>query len=224
MKGYGMKKGMALGCLAAMMALVPAAMAQEGTAVHMGFGAEYRDAPDLERLMGGNGLWGGSFQVRICPARYPKLGIDMRVGGLLSLKSESFPSNGAQCDLDTTFACVPAELGLVAMLPVGDVVSLYGGGGVGYYYYYCEGDFKFTWRRNRTQQVTEHFKMDGDFGWYAVGGAAFHMGPVVSFFAEIRYTDTETAFSDPGKYDLPEEGNSYDLGGFGALIGFIFKL
>lgn len=96
--------------------------------------------------------------------------------------------------------------------------------GGGYYYYYCEGDFKFTWRRNRTQQVTEHFKMDGNFGWYAVGGAAVHMGPVASFFAEIRYTDTETAFSDPGKYDLPEEGNSYDLGGFGALIGFMFKL
>ena len=130
-----MKTWKAIACVLAVLAAVPAVQADEErnwSVANLGVGVQYWNAKDLD-YFDGDGLWGANFLVRIRPIEY--LGIDLRIGGEAAWEGESIRVNGKKYDTDVAFGCVPAEAGLVLMLPVGNVVTLYGGGGVGYYYY-----------------------------------------------------------------------------------------
>ena len=207
-----------LACLLALMTAVPAVLAADDFAVfNLGIGAQYWNAKDIDSSndFDSDGLWGGNIIFRIRPIKY--LGIDFRAGASANWDGESYKIDGRRYEEDETFTCVPLEIGVVAMLPIGNVVTLYGGPGAGYYYY----NFKYSSYSTRhghhyREEYDEDIKLDDDFGWYAVLGANFQICRHFSLFGEARYTDTETSIKDF------EEAGKIDCSGVGVQIGAMF--
>ncbi len=214
-----MKSAKLIACLLALLAAAPAVRADDGYAVfNLGLGAQYWDAKDIDSTwdFDSDGMWGGNIIIRIRPVKY--LGIDLRGGGIVNWDGESYKgSDGRRYHEDETFTCVPLEVGLVAMLPLGDVVTLYGGPGAGYYYY----NFNYSSHSSRHghhyhKEFDEDIKLKHDFGWYALGGLNIQLCPHFSLFGEVRYTDTETEFKDI------EDSPKIDCSGIGFQAGMMF--
>ena len=218
-----MKKLTVLACLAAMLALVPASMAQERThsVFNIGLGAQFWSPKELDDFLDKDNMWGGNLLIRIRPVQY--FGIDLRAGASAAWTSDTYHYyDGESVDEDVTLGCVPLELGAVLMLPLGDTLTLYGGGGGGYYTYDCDLDISQGHRQHRSWKIDESVDMDNDFGWYALGGLEVRLCPHLSLYAEVRYTSTETSISHPEDYDFPEEKSDFDMSGVGARAGLIF--
>lgn len=218
-----MKSWKALVCVLAMLAAVPAAelqAAEDFSVCNIGIGCQYWNAKDLDEF-DADGMFGLNLILRIRPIKY--LGIDLRIGGEGAWEGETIRVDGRRYDTDVVFGCVPAEAGLVLMLPVGDVVTLYGGGGVGYYYYDLDVESHTHHRHSRWEHDDEHIKMEDDVGWYALVGLNFQLCPHFSVFVEGRYTDTATKFKHPEDYGLSEsENEDIDISGVGGQIGLMF--
>lgn len=87
-----------------------------------------------------------------------------------------------------------------------NIALLYAGLGVGYYIFNTDGAVS----------------LDNNFGWYAVGGAHFGLGPV-GVFGEIKYTKLSADFKgvDPNITDVPK---SLDADGIGFNVGVSFGM
>lgn len=213
-----MKSWKTLACLLALLTAVPAVRAADDFAVfNLGVGGLYWAAKDIDGSndFDSDGLWGGSIILRIRPIKY--LGIDFRAGAAFNWDGESYREDGRRYEDDETFTCVPLEIGVVAMLPLGNVVTLYGGPGAGYYYYnYNYSSYSSRHGHHYHKEYDEDIKLEDDFGWYAVLGATFQVCRHFSIFAEARYTDTET---EPKDFDVDEK---IDCSGVGGQVGVIF--
>ena len=179
----------------------------------LGMGLQYWHADDMD-ILDKDGMGGANLIARYRPIPY--LGFDFRVGCSGVWDGDKFRgANGRRYETDVTFLCVPVELGVLGMLPVGKSVTLYAGPGVGYYWY--DIDVKTTSKHHHHYHTewNEHVKLDDDFGWYAVAGADWRIVPCLSLFAEARYTGTETNI----RHDKSAE---IDCRGFGGQIGVFF--
>lgn len=219
-----MKRLTLLACLAAVLQLVTAAAAQDGATdpvvVAVGIGAQFWSPKALDDFMDEAALWGGDLLVRVRPVRY--FGIDLRAGVVGAWASKTYCYDNYRFDCDVDFTCVPLELGAVLMLPLGDSLTLYGGGGGGYYTYDCDMEISLGHRHYSSWEIDERVDLDNDFGWYALGGLEVCLCPHLSLYAEVRYTSTETAISHPGHYLFPEGANDFDMSGVGARAGLLF--
>lgn len=221
-----MKRLTLLACLAAMLPLVPAASAQDDATgpgkVAVGIGAQFWAPKALDDFMDEPALWGADLLVRVRPVRY--FGIDLRAGAVGAWASETYWYDGYRYDGDVTFTCVPLEFGAVLMLPLGDSLTLYGGGGGGYYTYDCDIEISPGHRhhRYRSWKIDESVDMENDFGWYALAGLEVRLCPHLSLYAEARYTSTEISISHPDDYDFPVEESDFDMSGVGARAGLMF--
>ena len=212
-----MKSWKTLACLLALLTAVPAVRAADDYAIfNLGIGAQYWDAKDIDGSndFDSDGLWGGNIIFRIRPIKY--LGIDFRIGASANWEGESYKVDGRRYTEDETFTCVPVEIGLVGMLPLGSVVTLYGGPGAGYYYYnYNYSSHSTRHGHHYREEYDEDLDLEDDFGWYAVVGATFQICRHFSLFGEVRYTDTETEVKDWDDMKI-------DCSGIGGQIGAIF--
>ena len=213
-----MKSWKILVCLLAVLTAVPAVRADDDFAVfNLGIGGMYWNAKDIDSSndFDSDGLWGGSIIFRIRPIKY--LGIDFRAGGAFNWDGESYKEDGRRYEEDETFTCVPLEIGVIGMLPLGNVVTLYGGPGAGYYYY------NFNYSKSSTrhghhyrEEYDKDIDLEDDFGWYAVLGANFQICRHFSLFGEARYTDTDTKVEDV------KNAPKIDCSGVGVQIGAMF--
>jgi opacity protein-like surface antigen len=203
-------------CLLALAALVLPALAQEANpapAFSLGMGLQYWHADDMD-ILDKDAMGGANLIARYRPMPY--LGIDFRLGCSGVWDGDKYRVDGKRYETDVVFLCVPVELGLLGMLPVGDTVTLYAGPGVGWYWY--DIDIKTTTKHHHHYHTewNKHVKLEDDIGWYAVAGADFRLLPWLSLFAEARYTGTETNVKH-------EKSAEIDCSGFGGQIGILFN-
>lgn len=206
-----MKKMKLLACLLAL-STVAAASAFAAPGFSLGLGVQYWDAEDAD-LLDEDGMWGGSVLMRVRPCDY--LGIDFRLGGLGIWDSSKWREGGTKYEVDSTFLCCPFEIGLVGMLPLSDVLTLYGGPGVGYYYYDIDIEKSSKHHHHYHSDWTEHIRLEDDFGWFAVAGLNVKLAPCLSLFGEVRYTETETSMKDNKNW-------KFDASGVGGQVGIMF--
>lgn len=207
-----MKKMKLLACLLALATAVGTVSALGAPGFSLGLGVQYWDAEDASEF-DKDGMWGGSVIARVRPIDY--FGIDFRAGGMGIWDSKTYRINGQKYETDAAFWCCPFEVGLLLMLPVSDVFTIYGGPGVGYYYYDIDIETTTKHGHHWHSERSDHIKLDDDFGWYAVAGAKFQFAPCFSIFGEARYTDTETSFKDA-------KSDKIDCSGFGVQVGCMF--
>ena len=208
-----MKKTKFLACLLALATVAGAASAlADSRMFSLGAGVQYWNAKDAD-LIDKDGLGGGGIVFRLRPIDY--LGIDFRAGAVGVWNSDTWRTNGTKYKTETTFYCIPLELGLVAMLPLNDVFTVYAGPGVGYYYY--DVDIKTTSRHHHHyhSEWEDHIRLEDDFGWYALAGVNVRLAPCFSLFGEVRYTDTETSLKHM-------DDSAFDASGVGGQVGFLF--
>ena len=212
-----MKNWKALACMLAMLAVVPATQALgdgNWSIFNIGLGGQYWDAKDIDDF-DTDGMWGGNVILRIRPIQY--LGIDIRGGFSGNSDGDSYKIDGRRYESDITFECVPLEAGLVAMLPVGDIITLYGGPGVGYYWYNLNlNEHSSRHGHHYRKEYNEDIDLEDDFGWYALAGINFQLCPHFSLFGEVRYTDTETKLEDV------DNAEKIDCSGIGFQAGVMF--
>lgn len=205
-----------LACLAALAAIALPAAAQQGAPDHpvfsLGFGGQYWHAKDLD-YFDEDGMWGVNLIARIRPSAY--FAIDLRAGASGVWDAEKYRVDGEKYKTDVTFSCYPVEAGLLLMLPVGDIVTFYGGGGGGYYNYDIDIETSAKHGHHYDSKYHEHVKVDDDFGWYAVGGVNFSVARCLSLFGEVRYTGTETKLKE-------DKSEKIDCSGIGGQIGILF--
>ena len=214
-----MKKWKMLVCVLAMLPAVPFAKADYvSSGGGFGIGAQYWNMSDLSDVYDGGGMWGGAFTIRLRPLKY--IGVDLRTGFMWT-----------QCDYlklcdryakDDRLWNVPLEAGVVVTYPIGDVLMLYGGGGVGYYIYGESAEILEQVGQRRVWTDTD-IELENDVGWFAVAGINLRLGEGASLVVEGRYTSTQIALKHPEEYT--DGNNSYgdsDASGFGAQIGFMF--
>jgi opacity protein-like surface antigen len=211
-----MKSLKTFACLLALLTAVPAVRAGDFSVFNLGLGAQYWNARDVDNF-DTDGMVGGNVIIRIRPIEY--LGLDFRAGASGNWDGESYRDyDGTRYKSDVTFSCVPLEAGLVAMLPIGGVLTLYGGPGVGYYFYNLNiRERSSRHGHHQHTELDEDIDMENDFGWYAVLGATIKLCPHLAIFGEARYTDTETSFEDN---DWDDE--KIDCSGVGFQAGLMF--
>lgn len=209
-----MKHTKLLACLLALATIAGAAsaLASDHPVFSIGLGGQYWMAKDAKDVLDEDGLWGGNLILRIQPVEY--LGIDLRAGASGAWDNDSWHGpDGRKYDETATFMCCPFEAGLVLIIPLGDMFSLYGGGGVGYYYY--DIDIRETSHRHGHSSRTEwhdHIKLEDDVGWYALGGLKLNLAPHFSLFGEARYTDTETNLKNAKDFKIDCSGVAFQAG------------
>ncbi len=178
----------------------------------LGVGAQYWEPKDIDSF-DEDGIWGANLIARIQPAEY--IGFDLRLGGSGVWDGTSYYIGDRKYETDVTFMCCPFEAGVVLMLPLGDVITLYAGPGVGYYYYDIDIETTSKHGHHYHYNWSRHIELEDDFGWYAVGGLKIQLTPNVSLFGEARYTDTKTSLKN---YDAIE----FDFSGVGFQAGLMF--
>ena len=206
-----MKKLTLAACLLAAATIAGTATAMSPAAragFSLGLGAQYWEPEDIDDL-DEDGFWGANIIARLRPVNC--LGIDFRVGGTGVWDGDTYYVGGRKYKTDVSFMCYPVEVGLVALLPLGDVLTLYGGGGGGYYYYDIDIE---TTSRHGHRYWSDHIELEDDFGWYALGGLNIQVAPHLSIFGEVRYTETETSL----KHD---ESVTFDASGIGFQAGIM---
>lgn len=211
-----MKTRKILACLLALVTVAGAAtaLASDYSTFNFGFGGQYWLAKDIDDF-DTDGLWGGNLIFRIRPIKY--LGIDIRTGFSGNGEGESYRYGGRRYESDITFECVPVEAGLLLMLPVGDVVTLYGGPGAGYYWYNINiNEHSTRHGHHYRKEYDKDIDLEDDFGWYALAGVNFQLCPHFSIFGEARYTDTDTKLEDV------DDAEKIDCSGVAFQIGFMF--
>jgi opacity protein-like surface antigen len=204
-------------CLLALLSAVPAVRADDGdkgySVFNLGLGAQYWMAKDIDGDNGfdSDGMWGGNIIFRIRPIKY--LGIDLRAGASANWEGETYWIDGRRYKEDETFSCVPLEVGLVLMMPLGSVVTLYGGGGAGYYIYdYNEKSYSSRHGHHYRKEYDEDTDLENDVGWYGLAGLSFQLCPHLSIFGEARYTGTETKLKDFHEVKLDCSGAAFQAG------------
>ncbi len=178
----------------------------------LGFGAQYWEPKDIDEF-DEDGFWGANLIARIQPSSY--FGIDLRLGGSGVWEGESYYINGRKYEADVTFLCCPVEAGIVFMLPLGDVVTLYAGPGVGYYYYDIDIEVSSKHGRHYHTHWSDNIELEDDFGWYVVGGLKIQLASCFSIFGEARYTDTKTSLEE-------DDSVEFDCSGVGFQAGIMF--
>ncbi len=192
--------------------LMPALGQDTHPTFSLGMGVQYWEPKDIDDL-DEDGFWGANLIARIQPSSY--FGIDFRLGGSGVWDGETYYFGGRKYETDVTFMCCPFEVGVVLMLPLGDVVTLYAGPGVGYYYYDIDIETSSKHGHHYHSEWSRHIELEDDFGWYAVGGLKIQLASCFSIFGEVRYTDTKTSFKH---YDSAE----FDCSGIGFQAGIMF--
>lgn len=203
-------------CLLLLATLALPAAAQEDNPApvfSLGMGLQYWHADEMD-ILDKDGMGGANAIARYRPLPY--LGFDFRVGCSGVWDGDKYRgADGRKHETDVVFLCVPVELGLLGMLPVGDTVTLYAGPGVGWYWY--DIDIKTTSRHHHHSHTewNEHVKLEDDIGWYAVAGADVRLLPWLSLFAEARWTDGKTHIKHEKQAEI-------DCRGVGGQIGILF--
>jgi opacity protein-like surface antigen len=192
--------------------VIPAFGQNTHPAFSLGIGAQYWEPKDIDDL-DEDGFWGANLIARFQPSAY--FGIDLRAGGSGVWDGETYYVGGTKYETDVTFMCCPFEAGVVFMLPLGDVVTLYAGPGVGYYYYDIDIETSSKHHHHYHSEWSEHIELEDDFGWYAVGGLKIQLASCFSIFGEVRYTDTKTSLKH---FDSAE----FDCSGIGFQGGIMF--
>lgn len=210
-----MKNMKLLACLVALATVAGAASALADHPVFsLGLGAEWWNAKDADKF-DEDGLLGGGIIARLRPSDY--LAFDIRLSGVGEWKDSKWRDNGVKYYRDSSFYCVPAELGLVLMLPLNDALTIYAGPGVGYYYYEIETEIREKENHRYHRTYRESVELEDDVGWFAVAGLNISLAPNISIFGEARYTDTETSLkhNDDQKWE-------FDASGVGVMAGIMF--
>lgn len=96
-----------------------------------------------------------------------------------------------------TLEVIPAEVGLVFHVPMGDQLRLYAGGGAGYYF-----------------MDMDDADVDDEVGFYAVAGIEITVAEGIGLFAEAKHTWLEIEKVDDLDADIK-------LDGIGANVGAI---
>lgn len=193
------------------------AMAQEDVTFSLGGQGIYWNVSDLDDC-DGEGLWGGGVVAQLQFCEY--LALDGRISFMGATASTYWSDGWYRYRTDADLFVMPIELGLTLLLPVGDVVSLYGGPGVGFYFF--DASVSNSDHHHRDWYYWEdydHVRMDDNFGFYALGGLKIALADQVGLFVEGKYTWVETSFKDLG-----EEWGDVDiqLDGFSIGIGALF--
>lgn len=206
-----MKKLKLLACLLALAAVAGTALAGQ-SGVSLGLGVQYWDAKDAD-VLDEDGLLGGGAILRLRATDY--IGVDFRAGAVGIWDSDTYRRDGTKYETDAVFYCVPLEVGLVLMLPLNDVLTIYGGPGVGYYYYDIDVETTTKHGHHSHSEWSRHIKMEDDFGWFAVAGLNIRLAPGFSIFGEVRYTETETSLKG-------NDAAKIDCSGIGGQAGIMF--
>ena len=182
--------------LSLLMLLVPLALAEEPadsspppyvrgprtpSRFSLATGLSYWNAKDLDDF-DTKGFWGvgliGEFQL------VDYLALQLRTGIHGAGDSEDlYVEDSGWYETTATVVALPLEAGLIAILPLGERFSLYGGGGGGYYLF----DGEITFERRRWRE-TYDLKMDNEFGVFGLFGLRFHMTRYAALFLVAKYT------------------------------------
>lgn len=207
-----MKRMKFMACLLALATTVGAVSALGAPGFSLGLGVQYWDAEDAS-VFDEDGMWGGSIIARLRPSDY--FGIDFRAGGVGIWDSKTYRADGIKYETDAAFWCCPLEAGLVLMLPLNDLLTIYGGPGVGYYYYDIDIETTSKHGHHIHSSRSSHIKLEDDFGWFAVAGVKLQLLPGLSIFGEAMYHDTETSLKD-------DKSTKIDCSGVGFQAGCMF--
>ncbi|HAL93065.1 MAG TPA: hypothetical protein DCM68_08600 [Verrucomicrobia bacterium] len=221
-----MKKPLVL--LAALLAASPFALAKEAgpapdpaplTPFSIGAYLSYWNVEDLDEFDIG-GAFGAGVAGRF--RLHDFLSLELRLSGYAAGDSEEvFIEGEGWFDNEITVVAMPMEAGVLVCLPVGETVSLYGGGGIGFYLF----DAQFRSEQG-PWETTYDIELDDEGGWYAILGARAQMARNVAFFVEGKYTWVETALKQSAEFldGIGIEGIEPDLDFSGVAVnaGMIF--
>ena len=186
----------------------------------LGAHLSYWDAKDLDDLdLNGTFGFGVIGQYRFLP----QLALEMRVSGYMAGESDDlYVDNEGWYDNDTTVVVAPLEAGLVAFLPLGDKLSLYGGPGAGYYFF--DGEIR---SEQGPIDITCDLDLDDEPGFYLLAGARAQLARNAALFCEAKYTWVETSLSldrllpdSLPALDLDDE--DLDFSGLSLQAGMLF--
>ena len=181
--------------------------------VSLGAHLSYWDAKDLDAIDLDGAIGGGIVgQIRLLDY----LALETRLGAYgAGNNSDVFVEGQGWYENDTVIVCMPLEAGLVALLPLGESFSLYGGPGVGYYFF--DGEFRTT---QGPVETTIDMDLDDEPGFYALLGGRFQLARNAALFLEGQYTWIETSLR---REVGPIQANpDLDFSGFSLSAGMLF--
>lgn len=213
----------ALACFATLVSAKEKAKAESGISppspFSLGVFLSYWNVDDLDEF-DLNGAVGAGIEGQI--RLHSFLAVDLRLSGYGADRyEEAYCPCGCWTDHETTLFVMPLEAGLLAILPVGDMFSLYGGPGVGYYFF--DGEYRIDYGRRETLYDID---MDDESGFYALLGVRAQFVRNAAFFFEGKYVwiDSSLETRDEsldrlGRSDLPSK---IDFDGFLFNAGLLF--
>ena len=180
----------------------------------------YWNASDLDDL-DLDGAFGGGLVGQFRLARL--LALELRLSGFAAGSDDDvFVPGEGWYDTDTTLVAAPLEAGLVAFLPLGDKLSLYGGPGAGYYFF--DGEIR---SEQGPIDITCDLDLDDEPGFYLLAGARAQLARNAALFCEAKYTWVETSLSldrllpdSLPALDLDDE--DIDFSGLSLQAGMLF--
>lgn len=183
-----------LAVLAAVGVSVVAAHGDNGIGI---FGSSW-DAGDM-----GTGRGGG---IKFSTGLTPYLALEFR-GSFISDFDENDP-------VLNDMSVIPIEADLVLRTPpLGDVLTIYAGGGAGYYVF---PEYESAVPAGASGEPD--IDPDDEFGYFAVGGIDIKLSKHISVFGEVRYTDVEL---EQAEIDDVETDFKVDLAGVGYSVGLM---
>lgn len=179
----------------------------------LGAHLSYWNARDLDNLDLDGAIGGGVIgQVRL----FKHLALELRMGGYGAGSTEDVYLDGeGWYENETVIVCMPLEAGLVALLPLGESFSLYGGPGVGGYFF--DGEFRST---QGPVETTIDMDLGDETGFYALLGARAQLARNAALFCEGQYTWVETSL-DRAVGPLPAD-RDIDFSGLSFSVGMLF--
>ena len=167
-----------------------------------GFGS-YWDSKDADDT------WGGGAILRL--GMGPQWQVDFR--------GSYYEFSQSTMGFKETLEIIPVEAALMFRMPLEHAFTLYAGGGGGYYF----ADYE---AREGGEKL--RLEIDGDIGFFVLGGAQFRIGEALSLFGEAKYIWLDfgkAKFKGTGIPELEREKFDIDLkmDGLAINIGLLFN-
>lgn len=221
-----MKKSLVL--LAALLIAIPLAQAKEAgpapdpaplTPFSLGAYLSYWNVEDLDEFDIG-GAFGAGVAGRF--RLHDFLALELRLSGYAAGDSEAvFIEGEGWFDNEITLVAMPMEAGILACLPFGETVSLYGGGGVGFYLF--DGQFR---SEQGPLETTYDIELDDEGGFYALLGLRAQLARNAALFLEGKYTWVETSLEQSAGFldgiGIAGVEPDLDFSGLAVNAGMIF--
>ena len=182
----------------------------------------YWNIPDLDGFDLSGAFGGGVLgQVRL----HDYFALELRWSGFVAGNAEdTYVEGQGWYENETTLAVMPFEAGLMAFLPLGETVHLYGGPGAGYYFFDGEStSSQGPW------DTTYEMDLDDEPGFYAVLGARVRLARNAALFLEGKYTwvdtsrDREIVYADAmPDVGIPRLDGEIDFSGLAVNAGMLF--